>query len=273
MLAAMQSALGEWIMGWRFRRSVKLLPGIRLNFSRSGITTTLGPRGAHVTVGGKRARVTTGIPGTGISYTTLLPHQQTSGAQPPARTSTGGALLALLAFAATIGFCNREHSTPPAVNNRAVSPISAAASVSPPRLVETSSPFFVAVDALNARDAPNGRLLGKISRGEMVSVFETADGWARISATSESPRWVSFARLCSTVGCYERTGQKAPPLADAATASPSVILAPTATSRPSRAAPPYASSCPCSGPHYCVGPRGGVYCITSGGNKRYTSHR
>jgi hypothetical protein len=28
-------------------------------------------------------------------------------------------------------------------------------------------------------------------------------------------------------------------------------------------------SCPCSGPNVCIGPRGGRYCITSGGNKRY----
>ncbi len=29
------------------------------------------------------------------------------------------------------------------------------------------------------------------------------------------------------------------------------------------------SSCPCSGSNICIGPRGGRYCITSGGNKRY----
>lgn len=29
------------------------------------------------------------------------------------------------------------------------------------------------------------------------------------------------------------------------------------------------SSCPCSGSRICIGPRGGRYCITSGGNKRY----
>lgn len=28
-------------------------------------------------------------------------------------------------------------------------------------------------------------------------------------------------------------------------------------------------SCPCNGGDVCVGPRGGRYCITSGGNKRY----
>lgn len=31
----------------------------------------------------------------------------------------------------------------------------------------------------------------------------------------------------------------------------------------------YGGSCPCSGRNICIGPRGGRYCITSGGNKRY----
>lgn len=31
----------------------------------------------------------------------------------------------------------------------------------------------------------------------------------------------------------------------------------------------YGGSCPCSGSRICIGPRGGRYCITSGGNKRY----
>ncbi|RSB52611.1 hypothetical protein [Acinetobacter soli] len=41
----------------------------------------------------------------------------------------------------------------------------------------------------------------------------------------------------------------------------------------SRSSSGYASgssdSCPCSGSNDCIGPRGGIYCYTSGGNKRY----
>lgn len=40
-----------------------------------------------------------------------------------------------------------------------------------------------------------------------------------------------------------------------------------ATSKGAPATP--SMSCPCSGTKYCVGPRGGRYCITSGGKKRY----
>jgi hypothetical protein len=59
-------------MGLRFRKSVKLAPGIRMNFSGSGVSWTLGPRGASVSVGSRGAFLNAGIPGTGISSRTRL---------------------------------------------------------------------------------------------------------------------------------------------------------------------------------------------------------
>ena len=43
----------------------------------------------------------------------------------------------------------------------------------------------------------------------------------------------------------------------------------SSTQTPSSSASPKTVSCPCSGPKLCVGPRGGHYCMTSGGKKRY----
>jgi|GEM_PF-2521787 len=57
------------LMGFRFRRSVKILPGIRLNFGTRGISTSIGVRGAHVTFGKTGVRTTVGLPGSGLSYT------------------------------------------------------------------------------------------------------------------------------------------------------------------------------------------------------------
>jgi hypothetical protein len=54
-------------MGLRFRRSVRLAPGIRLNFSGSGISTTIGGRGHSVNIGRRGTYLNAGIPGTGIS--------------------------------------------------------------------------------------------------------------------------------------------------------------------------------------------------------------
>jgi len=70
-------------MGLRFHRSIKLLPGIRLNFGKRGISASIGVRGAHVTYGPSGTRTTVGLPGTGLSYTRLeKPHHG-----PPVRTA------------------------------------------------------------------------------------------------------------------------------------------------------------------------------------------
>lgn len=55
-------------MGFRFRRSIKVAPGIRLNLSKSGTSVSVGSRGATMNIGRKGTRTTTGIPGTGLSY-------------------------------------------------------------------------------------------------------------------------------------------------------------------------------------------------------------
>ncbi|MDR6467561.1 hypothetical protein J2777_001254 [Paraburkholderia graminis] len=56
-------------MGWGFRKSIKIAPGIRINLSKSGISTSIGGKGFTYNT---RGRITTSIPGTGIRYTTSL---------------------------------------------------------------------------------------------------------------------------------------------------------------------------------------------------------
>lgn len=53
-------------MAWNYRRRVKLIPGVRLNFSKNGISTSIGFRGANITFGSKGTYLNTGIPGTGL---------------------------------------------------------------------------------------------------------------------------------------------------------------------------------------------------------------
>jgi Protein of unknown function (DUF4236)/Bacterial SH3 domain len=57
-------------MGYfRFRRSIKILPGVRWNIGKKSTSVSLGGRGLTYTIGTKGSRTTVGIPGTGISYT------------------------------------------------------------------------------------------------------------------------------------------------------------------------------------------------------------
>lgn len=54
-------------MGLRFRRRIRLAPGLRLNVSGSGLSLSAGPRGASMTFGGRGGTyMNAGIPGTGL---------------------------------------------------------------------------------------------------------------------------------------------------------------------------------------------------------------
>ncbi|HSS14775.1 MAG TPA: DUF4236 domain-containing protein, partial [Rhizomicrobium sp.] len=55
-------------MGFRFQKRISILPGVRINLSKSGVSTSLGPRGADVNIGKDGVTANAGIPGTGLSY-------------------------------------------------------------------------------------------------------------------------------------------------------------------------------------------------------------
>lgn len=66
-------------MGLRFRKSVKICKGVRVNFSKSGASLSLGGRGHSVNFGSRGTRTTVGIPGTGLSYSkTVSNHKSRS---------------------------------------------------------------------------------------------------------------------------------------------------------------------------------------------------
>ncbi|HDL8226824.1 TPA: DUF4236 domain-containing protein [Yersinia enterocolitica] len=57
-------------MALKFRRRIKIAPGVYINIGKSGITSaTIGKNGSSINVGGKGVKATAGIPGTGLSYT------------------------------------------------------------------------------------------------------------------------------------------------------------------------------------------------------------
>jgi hypothetical protein len=57
-------------MPFRFRRSIKILPGLKINISKGGLSTSIGGRGHSVNIGKRGVRTTIGLPGTGLSYST-----------------------------------------------------------------------------------------------------------------------------------------------------------------------------------------------------------
>lgn len=53
-------------MGWRFRKYINLGHGVKVNLSKSGVSTTIGGKGASINIGKDGAYLNTSIPGTGL---------------------------------------------------------------------------------------------------------------------------------------------------------------------------------------------------------------
>jgi hypothetical protein len=162
-------------MGLRFHRVFSLLPGVRLNVSKSGLSTSVGPRGADVNIGRHGITTNAGIPGTGLSY------RQKMGS----RGSKLGivALVGALAFAAfknadkIIGFFHPSSAT---VTHRAAS---AAATQS---IVNAAKPVaglrYVHRNGSDLRELPkmSGKVLKKEAKGQPVQLIATSGPWAEV---------------------------------------------------------------------------------------------
>lgn len=59
-------------MGLRYRKQVKLLPGVKLNISKSGFSTSIGKPGNTLNVSRRGVKSTVGLPGSGLSYSQML---------------------------------------------------------------------------------------------------------------------------------------------------------------------------------------------------------
>ena len=67
-------------MGLNFRKSFKIAPGVRLNVGKKGISSvSVGGNGVRVSLGKRGTRTTVGIPGTGLSYSSVKSNKT----QPP----------------------------------------------------------------------------------------------------------------------------------------------------------------------------------------------
>lgn len=59
-------------MGWTYRKSVKIAPGVKANLSKSGVSVSVGGKGARVTRGKNGITTTVGIPGTGLYHRSYM---------------------------------------------------------------------------------------------------------------------------------------------------------------------------------------------------------
>lgn len=165
-------------MGLRFRKSIKILPGLKLNISKSGLSTSIGGPGATINLSGKGQRHTVGIPGSGLSFSSYSSSNQPSDNVP--RSNVGGldakggcgyVIIGLLLLI-VIGQC-----TGSTTKSDAPAPTGAALSFEPGETVEVVS------TRLNTRSEPStsGAVTGSIPAGSSVKVVGRSGDWLKIA--------------------------------------------------------------------------------------------
>ncbi|MPM59999.1 hypothetical protein SDC9_106845 [bioreactor metagenome] len=103
-----------------------------------------------------------------------------------------------------------------------------------------------------------------IDIGRRYTLIEQKNGWLQLQSGQDR----GWARA-SAFGDCKSAPYPAARSAKQAAKPDSSSHAVTAKPRPSCRTADSGSGCPCGGGKVCVGPRGGRYCIMSGGNKRY----
>lgn len=245
----------------RFRKSFKLAPGVRLNLSKSGVSTTFGGRGASVNIGRRGTRATVGLPGTGISFS-----QQLSGGH---RTGGGGVgsndgaaqgggclgsgclgffLLVLIAMCA-------GPDTPPSPSYPVTTPSSSYSSSYGTSAygdaAETREWFYIH-SPLNVRERPDkdAATVRTLRRGDYVQLGpKDANGWAPLYRSGLAEGYVYRAS--------DAVQRRAPEARSRASVQASSSSGGRNTRRPSGSRA------------YHTGPRGGCYYYNSFGNKQY----
>jgi hypothetical protein len=81
-IAQARSGKEEFAMSrWRFRKSIRVAPGVRLNIGKRGVGMSVGGKGLRVGVGTRGAYTSVGIPGTGIYGINYLSQRGTTRAE------------------------------------------------------------------------------------------------------------------------------------------------------------------------------------------------
>jgi len=92
-------------MALSYRKRVTIAPGVRLNISRKGVSSTIGVRGASINMGQNGTYINTGIPGTGFYSRKKIGGSRYAVPNKPNTTDSGCSVIAVLflVFALLIG--------------------------------------------------------------------------------------------------------------------------------------------------------------------------
>jgi hypothetical protein len=155
-------------MGFRFQKRLSILPGIRINLSKGGVSTSLGPRGADVNIGRNGVTTNAGIPGTGLSYRSKL--------------GGHGGKLGILAVIAGLGFWAFQHWSK---IEKAVAPKSEPQTQSQTVAAGTTATSSVRYvhregSVLRESESTSGKSLKKEARGAEVILLASDGEWGKV---------------------------------------------------------------------------------------------
>ena len=194
-------------MGFRFRKTIRLLPGVRLNISKSGFSTSIGRPGATINVGKRVFRGSVGLPGSGLSYSDMIVKR----GQGQSRTTQAigydahdasspklrNALIAALAIVAVIaallfaaGLMSARQSTPLASQHPGTTPLVAPLSSAPASNQETESVHVTAKTNCRANPNSHAKVIATISDSQNLTILDRQSGWIRITTDNEDC-WVA----------------------------------------------------------------------------------
>ena len=209
-------------MGLRFRRSVRVFPGVRLNFSGRGLSTTIGVRGASVNLGSRGTYVNLGLPGTGLSYREKVAggeHARTSSVErvvsgatasqtdsaTPKKKSAKGILFLGLGLALLVCLAAQHKEPLKSTSEKPVAGSTAPTEVDSPTAPSSSDrskpstdlgmprdSVYVQKDKVNIRSEPFmvAPIVGRVSRGKQFIVFQEQGAWSQIGDGPRPLGWI-----------------------------------------------------------------------------------
>ena len=118
---------------------------------------------------------------------------------------------------------------------------------------------YISAASLNGRAKPttSSNVVQKLTRGESVRIVERKNGWLKVIQGAVT-FWIIAKHVSSS-----------PPEAQYSPAPIARLVSSPKKSSKRRSSRSSGGGCSCSSGGVCVGPRGGRYCYTSSGNKRY----
>lgn len=211
-------------MSFRFRKSIKIAPGVRINLSSKSASARVGPKGLGYTVSttGKK-RLSASIPGTGLSYSEVVSSQrQPTRSSPPRllasqteRSSKGPFALLLVAIGAGLvwyGTTSIETQTPsehPSSDGYVQPELSSTTAEAAPSDQKTL--FSTANVRLRTSPSADSQIVLTVPVGSAVLTSKREGAWHRVSYGNNSG-WIHGDYLAERRPEPAATASRVPPL-------------------------------------------------------------